>query len=105
VKRFSVIASAVLVATLGSGLSCYVRDRIIDRRFDGIRAGMSEQQIIQKMGKPDSIGACGKIGGGFAAGCAKEYLYSGSNPLNLTTWAVFVDVNGRILDKYQYSSP
>jgi hypothetical protein len=64
VKLVRAIASIVLLATLGAGISCYVRDRVMNRRFDRVGAGMLEQQIIPLMGKPDRVGACGELGGG-----------------------------------------
>jgi hypothetical protein len=103
-KRASAIALLVVVAAIGTALSCYVRNRNLERAFDRVTVGMAEQQIVTVMGKPDSIGKCGELGG-IPPGCSKEYLYSSSNPLTLVTWAVFVDANGHVLDKYQYSSP
>jgi hypothetical protein len=53
-KRASAIALVVLVAVLGTTLSCYVRN--LERAFDRVSVGMAEQQIVTVMGKPDSIG-------------------------------------------------
>jgi hypothetical protein len=103
-KRASAIALVVLVAVLGTTLSCYVRNRNLERTFDRVTVGMAEQQIVTVMGKPDSIGKCGELGG-IPPGCSKEYLYSSSNPFTLVTWAVFLDANGHVLHKYQYASP
>ena len=103
-KRASAIALVVLVAAVGTGLSCYVRNRNLEHAFDRVTVGMAEQQIVTVMGKPDSIGKCGELGG-IPPGCSKEYLYASSNPFTLGTWAVFVDANGHVLDKYQHSSP
>jgi|HubBroStandDraft_4_1064222.scaffolds.fasta_scaffold1716447_2 outer membrane protein assembly factor BamE (lipoprotein component of BamABCDE complex) len=55
-KRASAIALVVLVAVLGTTLSCYVRNRNLERAFDRVSVGMAEQQIVTVMGKPDSIG-------------------------------------------------
>ena len=55
-KRASAIALVVLVAVLGTALSCYVRNRNLERAFDRVSVGMAEQQIVTVMGKPDSIG-------------------------------------------------
>jgi hypothetical protein len=103
-KRISVIASVVLVAAVGTVLYCYVRTRNLERTFDKVTVGMAAQQVVTVMGKPDSIGKCGELGG-IPANCSKEYLYSSPNPFTIVTWAIFVDANGRVVDKYQYSSP
>lgn len=103
-KRALAIAVVLLVAVVGASVSCYVRDKHLEAAFNRITVGMAEQQIVSVMGKPESIGKCGALGG-IPAGCSKEYLYPSSNPFALVTWAVFVDANGHVLNKCQYASP
>jgi hypothetical protein len=92
---------AVAVAAL---LFCYFRDRKLERGFDRITTGMTEQQIVAVMGKPSSTGKCGELGG-FPDGCSKEYLYNTPYPFVPVTWAIFIDVRGYVIDKYEYQSP
>ncbi len=64
---------------------------------------MEQQQVQSVLGKPDTIGPCGQLGG-VPDGCAKEYLYYAKLP-TITTWAVFFNEQGRVVDKYRYESP
>jgi hypothetical protein len=97
------LASVAVVAVVAASVSCYVRDRRLERGFDKIRIGMPEQEIVAAMGKPSSTGKCGRLGG-FPEGCSKEYLYSTPYPVPWT-WAVFVDAHGQVIEKYVYQSP
>ena len=75
----------------------------LERHFDRIASGMSEEQILSVMGNPDSIGKCGELGG-VPDGCYREYLYKPMLP-TISTWAVFFDSQGRAVGKYKYQSP
>lgn len=78
-------------------------DLKLEHRFDRVSNGMNEQEVQSLMGKPDSIGKCGELGG-YPDGCSKEYLYDPRLPV-IETWAVFFDSRGLVLDKYRYMSP
>src|SRR6516165_5459124 len=99
-KPGTAIGSIALLVAVATSFSCYLRDTKLERGFDKISNGMTEQQVVAVMGKPSSTGKCGRIGG-FPAGCSKEYLYNTPYPLVPVTWAVFVDGNGHVIDKYE----
>jgi hypothetical protein len=102
-KWIALLALSVLSMVL-SGLSYgYFYDERLERHFDQITLGLNEQQVIAKMGKPDSIGACGELGGHPDA-CDREYLYGDRLP-TIRTRAVFFDVRGQAIGKYTYDSP
>ncbi len=81
----------------------YCFDQIRERNFDRVKNGMNEQQVLSLMGKPDSIGRCGKLGG-VPDGCYKEFLYQPVLP-TISTWAIFFDSQGLSIEKYEYMSP
>ncbi len=103
-KRPVPILTAVVVALLlALFTSCYVHDTLIERRFEKVAQGMQEQKVLSVLGKPDRSGPCGELGG-FPVGCSREYLYSARLP-TITTWAVFFDEHGTVLETYRYESP
>jgi len=78
-------------------------DLKLEHNFDRVSKGMNEQEVQSLMGKPDSIGKCGRLGG-YPVGCKREYLYYPMHTL-LATWAVFFDEHGMVLDTDVYNSP
>jgi hypothetical protein len=81
----------------------YFYDYRLEQDFGRLSNGMSEQEVQSLMGKPDSVGKCGELGG-YPDGCSKEYLYNPRLPV-IENWAVFFDSRGLVLDKYDYISP
>lgn len=99
------LLGTIIIAVVAGWFSCHVRSDRIDAGFDKISNGNSEQQVRIFMGRPSKVGMCGQQAlKGFPAHCSKEYLYN--DPFLLPqTWAVWFDENGRVVDKYYYSSP
>jgi hypothetical protein len=95
--------AAITTMLLSLFTSCYLHDSILERRFEKVARGMGQQQVRSVLGKPDSVGPCGELGG-IPDGCAREYLYYAKLP-TITTWAVFFNEQGTVLDKYRYESP
>jgi len=81
----------------------YLHDLVLEHRFKRVTQGMDQQQVRSVLGKPDSFGPCSQLGG-VPSGCALEYLYEAKLP-TITTWAVFFNEHGRVLDTYRYNSP
>lgn len=98
-----VLSAAVIIVLLSLLASCYLRDSILEHRFERVTKGMEQQQVRSVLGEPDRIGPCGELGG-VPKGCAREYLYYAKLP-TITTWAVFLDEHGTVLDTYRYESP
>ena len=104
-KRLILILSlSIATAAFVLFLFAYSYDTRLKRHFDGIANGMSEQQVLSVIGKPDSIGKCGEFGRGVVPhGCNREYLFKPL--LDVGTWAVFFDSKGQVVGKYKYESP
>jgi hypothetical protein len=103
-KRSVASLTIGIVATLiARFIYGYVYDARLEDHFAQVSSGMNEQQVLSAMGKPDTVGKCGKLGG-IPDGCNREFLYDPMLP-TITTWAVFFDPHGRVLGKYVYQSP
>jgi hypothetical protein len=97
------VGTAVTLILLSLFASCYLHDSLLEQRFERVTQGMEQQQVRSVLGKPDSVGPCGKLGG-VPDGCVLEYLYYAKLP-TITTWAVFFNEHGTVLDTYRYQSP
>jgi hypothetical protein len=97
------LSAAVVALLVTLFTSCYVHDTVLERGFEKVKQGMPEKEVLSLLGKPDRSGPCGQLGG-FPAGCSREYLYGARLP-TITTWAVFFDAHGTVLDTYRYESP
>jgi hypothetical protein len=84
-------------------LLSYHHDSRIEQGFSRITSGMDEREVIAMMGKPHTVGKCGELGGA-PGGCTREYLYPAKLSI-ATTWAIFFDAQGRVIDKDEYQSP
>jgi hypothetical protein len=102
-RPIPMLSAAVVALLLTLFTSCYVHDTRLEHRFGTVTQGMHEQEVLSLLGKPDRSGPCGQLGG-FPAGCSREYLYGAKLP-TITTWAVFFDERGTVLDTYRYESP
>ena len=98
-----------LLATLAGAsallwLSCaWFHDKRLEHKFDRLASGMTNQQVIASMGSPDADEPCGKLGG-FPASCSHELRYEPRLP-TITSYVVFIDARGIVVDKYIYQSP
>ena len=104
-RRFLLLGT-IVIAVVAGWFSCHVRSTRIEMGFDAVSNGNSEQQVRAAMGRPSGVGSCGQVVGGtnLPPRCSKEYVYN--DPFLLPqTWAVWFDENGRVIDKYYYSSP
>jgi len=97
------LAFSILLSVTIRFLYAYCYDVRLERHFDQIVSEMDEQQVLSIMGRPDSIGRCGELGG-VPGGCYREYLYEPELP-TISTWAVFFNERGRLVGKYKYQSP
>ena len=102
-RRGPVLLSAVTLILLSLFASCYLHDSLLEQRFERVTQGMTQKQVRSVLGKPDSVGPCGKLGG-VPDGCVLEDLYYAKLP-TITTWAVFFNEHGAVLDTYRYQSP
>jgi hypothetical protein len=104
IKR-SAIFTAIVLPTLV--IAWYIHghyyDLKLERNYGLVSKGMSEREVRSVMGKPDWMGKCGELGG-FPDGCSREYMYQPSLSL-FGTYAIFIDAQGSVLDKYKYYSP
>jgi len=64
---------------------------------------MTDQQVIALLGRPDADEPCGKLGG-FPPSCSRELRYEPKIP-TITSYVVFIDGRGIVLEKYVYESP
>jgi hypothetical protein len=102
-RSVALLAIGILVIVIAWFAYGHFYDLRLEHQFHRVASGMDEQQVLSVMGKPDTVGKCGKLGG-FPNGCDHEYLYDEMLP-TITTWAVFFDAQGRVIDKYEYQSP
>jgi hypothetical protein len=100
VALLSVLALA-LILTLFT--SAWVHDTNLERRFNSVKVGMTEQQVIALIGQPEADEQCGSLGG-FPASCSHELRYQPKAP-TVTSYVVFLDSRGSVVGKYVYQSP
>jgi hypothetical protein len=93
--------TAILVITSWLAYAA-MRDRWINHRYNRVSEGMTQQQVVSVMGRPDRTGPCGELGGS-PDGCVFEYLYF-PRSLTITAWAVFFDKSGNVVGRYYYVS-
>lgn len=98
-----ILAVSIVTATLARALYGHLYDVSLEHHFGQIAHGMNEARVTSIMGRPDSIGKCGELGG-MPDNCYREYLYEPKLP-TFSTWAVFFDSEGRSVGKYEYQSP
>jgi hypothetical protein len=100
------LVGTIVIAVIAGWFSCHLRSDRIEAGFTKTTNGNTEQQVITVMGRPSKVGKCGQLmpTSNFPAHCSKEYLYN--DPFLLPqNWAIWFDENGRVVDKYYYSSP
>jgi len=102
-RPIPMVSIAVVLLLLSLIATCYIHDNVLERRYEKVRQGMREQEVLQILSKPDRTGRCGELGG-IPDGCSREYLYNAWLP-TITTWAVFFTERGTVLETYRYESP
>ncbi len=102
-RPFAVSTATVTAIVLGAFLYAYVHDTMLERKFQKIKSGMSEQQVVAILGRPNHTGRCGQLGG-YPTNCSHELRYDPRLP-TITNYVVFVDDHGNVVDTYVYQSP
>jgi hypothetical protein len=93
---------AMVLVTCGYGMQ---RNSHISASLDSVQVGWSDSQVVQAVGKPSWIEACGKSFGMPKPNCT-EYIYRNSfAPILPEYWSVSFDHGGRVVDTYVYESP
>jgi hypothetical protein len=72
--------------------------------FARVERGTSRADVVESLGEPWWVGACGNWGGRPPSGCVEEIGYLSA----LTFWDVWVvsfDANDKAVRKYRYRSP
>jgi hypothetical protein len=105
---FFVQAAALLHASFfDTGLNCPDHTKGTDS-FDYILPGMTEAEVVRRVGRPKSIQGCiWDFIVNEDPACERSYLYSSSLPLPLTSYTIVVWFNkeGRVIKVYKYHSP
>jgi hypothetical protein len=106
---YLLVGSVVLVGTVWL-VWAILRDKELQKSFDGIEAGAPEQEVIQKLGRPKRVEKCGEFFGPLpkeeSEGCTREYLYASPfSPLLPQYYVVRFDANNRVSSTTPYSSP
>jgi len=102
-RPLPMLIGGVALLLLGLLVSAYIHDNMLQRKFGKVRQGMREQDVLHIVGRTSRTGQCGELGG-FPDGCSREYIYNPWLP-TITTWAVFFDEQGTVLETYRYVSP
>jgi hypothetical protein len=77
---------------------------VLEHQFEGINAGMTEQQVLNLLGRPDAYERCGALGGFPPPTCSHELRYQPKIP-TITSYVVFIDSRGDVADTAPYQSP
>jgi hypothetical protein len=111
VKRpvYLIIGSIVLAGALCLARAI-VRDNQLRNGFDKIEIGATEQEVLQRLGRPKRVEKCGEFFGPppkeEAEGCTREYFYPSPFAPLLPEYFVFrFNGNNRVTSKSPYSSP
>lgn len=86
------------------------RERQLGNGFDGVKAGATEAEVLQRIGQPRRVERCGSFTGLLPkekmVGCAKEYFYASPfSPLLPEYYVVRFDQQNRVIDTASYASP
>jgi hypothetical protein len=92
-------------AVVAAGSFGLYRNSRISTNFNSVRGGWSDNQVVDKIGKPSWIEPCGKSFGTPKQNCT-EYIYRNSfAPILPKYWSVSFDKSRRVVDTYVYESP
>ena len=98
-----IISTAVITLLLLLFTSCYFHDSLLERRFETVKEGMSEQDVLSVLGKPHSVASCSGVVG-YPNDCSREYVYFAYLP-TIMSWRVFLNEHGIVVGKYRFESP
>ena len=106
---YLIIGSVVLAGALWLAWAI-LRDNQLRNGFDKIEIGATEQEVLQKLGRPKRVEKCGEFFGPLpkeeAEGCTREYFYASPFAPLLPEYFVFrFNANNRVTSKSPYSSP
>ena len=101
IALLSVVVSPLALAVFTSAV---LHDTMLEHRFGSIQAGMTDQQVIVLLGRPDADEPCGSLGGDMLPSCSHELRFQPRMP-TITSYVVFIDGRGIVVDKYRYMSP
>jgi hypothetical protein len=104
------IAGCIFLAAIAWLAWAIHRDRQLWSGFDEIKAGSTEREVLQKLGRPTRVEKCGEFYGPFPreelADCSKEYLYASPfSPLFPQYYVVRFDASNRVRSSIPLSSP
>jgi hypothetical protein len=96
--RITVIAFVLLVLIAASvfAYSNHIRSKKFASAFEGVRIGDEKETVLQLFGTaPEQISKCSDPHNEFGGKCSEVYWYFAF----LERWEVYLDRNGRVLDK------
>jgi hypothetical protein len=106
---YLIVGSIVLAGAMWLAWA-FVRDKQLEKGFDQIATGTTEQEVLKKLGPPKRVEKCGEFFGPIPKeqleGCTREYFYASPfAPLNPQYYVVRFDANNRVRSTTPYSSP
>jgi len=103
-RPVDLLSVSLLVLLLTLFTSALVYDTNLERRFNSVKAGMTEQQVTALLGHPDADERCAFLGGFPPASCSHELRYQPKIP-TITSYVVRLDSGGSVVDTAVYQSP
>jgi hypothetical protein len=97
-KTVIVVGFALVVLIVASvfAYSNHVRSKKFAAAFEGVRTGDKKETVLQMFGTaPEEISKCSDPHEEFGGKCAEVYWYFAF----LERWEVYLDQDGRVLDK------
>jgi hypothetical protein len=106
-RGITVAGVFVVVAATLVGLGIH-RDGRVSSGFERVAAGMSHQEVVERMGSLRISEACdsGFLAAHHVDGCVAADVYPSSfAPLDPEYWVVYLDKDKRVIDKVDLQSP
>ena len=108
-RGYLIVGFIVLVGAIWLSWAI-LRDKQLEKGFDEIAAGVTEREVLQKLGRPKRVENCGEFFGPLPKeeleNCSREYFYASPFPPLLPEYFVLrFDANNRVSSKSTYSSP
>lgn len=104
VRKEISVGLALLFAITVSLEGCYFHWQRVERGFEQISIGDSQESVLKIIGRPSQKGRCGGVLGYAyrAPDCAREFVYQ--NPFFLSDgYAIEFDESGHVIYKDSYS--
>jgi hypothetical protein len=106
---YLIIGSIILAGALWLAWAI-LRDNRLRNGFDKIELGATDQEVLQRLGRPKRVEKCGEFFGPLpkeeAEDCTREYFYTSSfAPLLPDYFVLRFNRNNRVTSKSPYSSP